>query len=93
MWSKAKNAAGTAGLEIINPCNEPFDFRLHSIEGTDQDIDMSNGYVIKTLKYGYIYKDEIIRRAAVIVNKIETHEPQPSPTGESSATDNNIIYL
>jgi len=45
---------------------------------------MPNGYVIKTLKFGYIYKDEVIRRAAVIVNKTDNRAGEP---------DNNIICL
>ena len=70
MWNAVKNAAGTAGLEIIDAENEPFDFRLHSAESTDQDDGMPNGYVIKTLKCGYVYREKVIRRAAVIVNAI-----------------------
>jgi molecular chaperone GrpE (heat shock protein) len=70
MWNTAKNAARSAGLEIINAVNEPVNFYLHTIESTEQNFDMSNGYVIKTLKCGYIYQNEIIRRAVVIVNKI-----------------------
>jgi molecular chaperone GrpE (heat shock protein) len=85
MWSKVKNAAGAAGIEIIDPCNEPFDFRLHSAEGAEQDIDIENGYVIKTLKCGYMYRDKIVRRAVVIINKIEKVD------SESEAP--NIIYL
>ena len=69
MWNAAKSEAEAAGLEMIDACHEPFDFRRHSAEGTEQDDDMPNGYVIKTLKCGYVYKDEIFRRAAVVVNK------------------------
>jgi molecular chaperone GrpE (heat shock protein) len=71
MNNAAKNAVETAGLSIINVCNEPFDFRLHTVHSTEQDNDIQNGYVIKTLKCGYIYNDEIIRRAVVIINKID----------------------
>ena len=85
MWNTAKSAVEAAGLEIIDAANVVFDFRLHSAEGTEQNIDIPNGYVIKTLKPGYIYKNEVIRRAAVIVNKIEKIEKTDTP--------NNIIYL
>jgi len=70
MWNAAINAVEAAGVKIIDAGNEPFDFRLHLAESTGQDYDMSNGYVIKTLKCGYIHRGEIIRRAAVVVNKI-----------------------
>jgi len=72
MWNAAKNATETAGLEIIDAEREPFDFRLHSAESVEQDDDLPNGYVVKTLKCGYIYKGEVVRRAAVVVNKIYT---------------------
>lgn len=72
MWNTAKNAAKSAGLEVITAANEPVNFYLHSIESAESNFDMPNGYVIKTLKCGYIYQNEIIRRAVVMVNKIET---------------------
>jgi len=84
MWNRAKSAVEAAGLEIIDADNAVFDFRLHSAEGAEQNINMPNGYVIKTLKFGYIYKDEVIRRAAVIVNKTDNRAGEP---------DNNIICL
>jgi molecular chaperone GrpE (heat shock protein) len=89
MWNKAKNAAEAAGLEIIEPDNEPFAFRLHSVESAKQNIDMPNGHVIKTLKFGYIYKGEVIRRAAVIVNRIERIEKNENEI----EIPPNIIYL
>ena len=71
MWNTAKNAMETAGIEVIDAANKPFDFRFHSAESAEQDNNLPNGYVIKILKYGYIYKDEVIRRAAVVVNRID----------------------
>ena len=74
MWNTAKKAAMAAELEIIDASNEPFDFRLYAAESTECNINMPNGFVIKTLKCGYIYKGEIVRRAAVIVNKLPVNE-------------------
>ena len=71
MWNRAKSAAEAVGLDIIDAGNEPFDFRLHSAESAEQNMEMPNGYVIKTLKFGYIYQNKVIRRAVVIINKIE----------------------
>ena len=71
MWNAAKNKAETAGLDIIDSACELFDFNIHSIEGTAHDDSLPLGYVIKTIKCGYIFKDEVIRHAAVIVNKQE----------------------
>ena len=69
MWNTALSAAETAGIEIITAAFEPFDFNRHTAESTEQDGRAPNGYVIKTLKCGYIYKGEIVRRATVVVNK------------------------
>jgi len=69
MWNAAKSAAENAGLEVIDAGREPFDFRIHSAESVERDEGLPNGYVIKTLKCGYVYKDEVVRRAAVVVNK------------------------
>ena len=71
MWDAAKNTAESAGLEIIEDEREPFDFHRHSAESVSHDDTLPNGYIIKVLKCGYNYKDKIIRRALVTVNKIE----------------------
>jgi len=89
MWNAAKTAAATAGLEVISAGSEPFDFRLHSVESTEQDNTMPNGYVIRTLKCGYIYKGEIVRHAAVVANKIAVHRTD----GDTKTDGSNIIYL
>jgi len=88
MWNNAKSAIGVMGLDVIDASNEPFDFRFHSAESVEQNPEMPNGHVIKTLKFGYIYKDEVIRRAAVIINKIEKIERT-----ENKDEPPKIIYL
>jgi molecular chaperone GrpE (heat shock protein) len=75
MWNAAKNKAETAGLSIIDADCEPFDFNIHSINGTIWDDSLPAGYVMQTLKCGYIFKDEVIRHAAVIINKQELSAP------------------
>jgi len=76
MWNAAKNKADTAGLTIIEAADEPFDFNNHTINGTAWDNSLPAGYVIKTLKCGYIFRDEVIRQAAVIVNKQEFNKEE-----------------
>jgi len=67
MWQTAQDSASE--LDIIDEEGKIFDFRKHITEGTDCNLEMPNGYVIKTLKCGYEYKGEVIRRASVIVNR------------------------
>jgi len=74
MRAKARGAARSAGIEAIDPAGEPFDFRLHSAEIAERDPDAPEGHVLRTLKCGYIYKEQIARRAAVAVNKIGARE-------------------
>ena len=74
MKNKAISAAENTGLKIIESENEPFDFRFHSAETTSEDSNIPNGSVIKTLKCGYIYGEQVIRRAAVVINKISMTE-------------------
>ena len=88
MWNKTKNAVEAVGLEIIDANNEPFDFHLHSAENAEQDVNIPNGYVIKTLKFGYMHQNEILRRAAVIINKIEKTDNEID-----TPKKDNIIYL
>ncbi|MCL2139011.1 MAG: nucleotide exchange factor GrpE [Treponema sp.] len=71
MWNTAKNKAETVGLSIIDAADEPFDANIHSIKDTEWDDNLPTGFVVKTLKCGFIFKDAVIRRAAVIINKQE----------------------
>ena len=82
MWSVAVNAAEAAGLGIIHAENEPLDFRFHSAEDSEQDNNIPNGYIIRTLKYGYTYKEEIVRRAVVIVNQHKRFEGEIDESGD-----------
>jgi molecular chaperone GrpE (heat shock protein) len=98
MWKNAKSAVEAAGLEVIDASDEPFDFRLHSAQSTEENIGIPNGYVLKTLKFGYIYQEKVIRRAAVIINKIERAERLDNENENDNENDNeneppNIIYL
>jgi len=71
MWNLARNKIETAGLTIIDAAGEPFDFSIHSIEGTEWDDSLPADYVVQTIKCGYIFKDEVLRRATIIINKQE----------------------
>ena len=86
MWDSAINTAKTTEVQIINPFNEPFNFLLHSAESADHDINLPNGYVIKTLKCGFIYREKIVRRASVIVNKL-------TASHDNENRSSNIIYF
>jgi molecular chaperone GrpE len=96
MWNTAQNAIESSGLKAINPVDEPFDFHLHSAESTEHDSSLPNGYVIKTLKFGYLYNDKVIRRAIVVVNKINAPPAggfNDQDTGDQESNEQTDDYI
>jgi len=71
MWSAAMKAATAGGLEAIDNQGQLPDVKRHSIESTAYDPTMPNGVIIKTLKCGYLYKNEVLRTAAILLNRKE----------------------
>ena len=71
MWKSAKNAARAAGLEIIDDIDVAFDFQRHTAESAGFAENVPNGHVLKILKCGYAYRNIVVRRAAVVINKTE----------------------
>lgn len=72
MWANAHKALTGAGLAKIGSIGDEeavFDPRLNQIQGTVCDGRYANGAVMEVLRSGYIYRDEVIRKAAVVVNK------------------------
>jgi len=69
MWKSAIRSAQESGIDVIDNENGNFDYKLHEVGGTDMCATLPSGCIIKTLKCGYLYKNEVLRRASVIVNK------------------------
>lgn len=69
MLNKAKKSAESVGLEVVGGKGEVFDFRLCTVQGTDDAPDLPDGCITQVLQCGFIFKDEILRRAVVVVNK------------------------
>ena len=69
MWKNAISSAEDAGLSCINDTDIPIDFARHEVLKTENMPDMPHGHIIKTLQCGYVYNNNIIRRAKVIINK------------------------
>ena len=96
MWNAVKNAAENAGLEMIESSGEPFDFERCSVEDTRYDENLPVGYSIETLKCGYVYKDHMMRRAAVVVNRAKEAKEEVAvdePSGEEGAKDEFEYFL
>jgi molecular chaperone GrpE len=59
------------GVTISDPVDEPFNAEIHEAISTESDKEKKENTILKTLKKGYILNGKPIRRAKVIVNKIE----------------------
>jgi molecular chaperone GrpE (heat shock protein) len=71
MHDSALTSLGKVGVSVITPSGVAFDFNQHTAVETAQNEDIPFGYVLKTLKCGYVRDSKILRRAAVVVNKKE----------------------
>ena len=69
MWLGSTAALKKAGIEVLEPTGETFNYLLHIIHGTTSRLCSPDECIYETLKCGYVYGDNILRRATVIVNK------------------------
>ena len=69
MFDRAAKTAKGVGLEVVVDDGKNFDFRLHTAQGTENAHYLPDGHIVRTLQCGFIFKDEILRRAVVVVNK------------------------
>jgi molecular chaperone GrpE (heat shock protein) len=69
MWDAACRNLKQAGIRVIEGGDATVDLLLHSPAGTDWDERQPEGHILKTVASGYIYKNKVIRRASVIINK------------------------
>jgi hypothetical protein len=68
MWEAAVRSLKQAGITIIDG-EGTTDLRLHEPAGTEWNEAYPEGSVLRTVNCGYIYKDNVIKRASVIINK------------------------
>ena len=69
MWNNTKKILSGAGIDILEPTMEQFNYNLHEAHDTVTDLDIPHELVTTTLKCGYIREGMILRRATVVVNK------------------------
>ena len=69
MWQGSALALNKAGLEVLEPTGETFNYLFHIAHGTTSWPEFPHEHVSETLKCGYVFGDRILRRATVIVNK------------------------
>ena len=59
------------GITVINPQNSKLDLIYHKVVGYQYDDTIQEKQILKYIKVGYIYKGNVIRKAEVIINKVE----------------------
>ena len=69
MWLSSKAVLMKAGIEVLEPTCETFNHLLHIAHDTTSQLDIPDEYVYETLKCGYVFGEQILRRATVVVNK------------------------
>ena len=69
MWQGTISALKKAGMEVLEPTGDTFNYILHIAHGTTSEPDIPHECISETLKCGYVFGDRILRRATVIVNK------------------------
>lgn len=71
-WNNLEQVLLTCGLKRFGKKEDVFNNRLHIPKETKENKDINQIQILDVIKSGYIYKEEIIRKAEVVVNGIET---------------------
>lgn len=71
-WNNLEQVLLTCGLKRFGKKEDVFNSRLHIPKETKENKDINQIQILDVIKSGYIYKEEIIRKAEVVVNGIET---------------------
>ena len=69
MWNNTKKSLRSAGIDILEPTGEQFNYNLHEAHDTVSVSNILHEVITATWKCGYIHEGKILRRAAVVVNK------------------------
>ena len=70
MWQGTTAALKKAGIEVVEPTGKTFSFSLHIAHDTTSRPDIPHEWISETLKCGYVFGERILRRATVVVNKM-----------------------
>ncbi len=71
LWKKTVLELMKVGLVVIEGENAPFDAQLHEAVQVTEDRRYRNETVLCVLRCGYQYRSKLLRKARVMVNKLE----------------------
>ncbi len=69
VWSNTSVNLLPLGLIRIEGENTLFDARLHAAVQVKEEINIQNGMILEVLRCGYMYQNQVLRKAHVVVNK------------------------
>jgi len=73
IWESLKEGFPKVGINIIDIEYIPYNPQIHSIIETRTDENNPNYSVLEVLKCGYVYADGDVKKAKVIVNKLDVN--------------------
>ena len=68
-YKQMENILGEYGLELINPVGSAFDPKYHEALSHQTSEEVTEGFVIQTIRTGYKMKDKLLRPASVIISQ------------------------
>jgi len=71
LWNKIASELTKLGISVIEDVNIPFDNSLHVALEVKEDHQHQNGVILAIIRCGYLYQARLLRKAQVMVNKIE----------------------
>ena len=67
---KLLKALGAAGLEVINPADQPFDPQRHEAVATEPALSREDDHMVsKVYQHGYLFNGQLLRPARVVVKQ------------------------
>jgi len=71
LWDRTAADLLTRGLFRIEGEGSSFDARIHAAVQTVEDRARPDGTILKVLRCGYMYRSRLLRKAQVVVNKVD----------------------
>lgn len=71
LWNKIASELTKLGISVIEDVNIFFDNNLHVAVEVKADHQYQNGIILAVIRCGYLYQAKLLRKAQVVVNKIE----------------------
>ncbi|MGM5483631.1 MAG: nucleotide exchange factor GrpE [Nanobdellota archaeon] len=89
IYSQLIDALKSEGIKEINPEGKEYDMNKHEAISVKEDKEIEENEVVQVVKKGYELNGRVIRRASVIVNKIEDNVNDEKENQNNEINENN----